>query len=306
MNRRDEPRVRLMFFVVTQPIERELKSGLRPRRIDLEKLTMSDAHARPSGETPEPLYDVNVPTPTHAERARTLVAEIRTGTLCTIAIEPAGYPYGSFVTVAFDRGDPVFLISALAEHTHNLERDARASLLVAEGGSDDPLANGRVTMLGECRRIADDSPELSPAREAFLAAHPHARYYADFRDFAFWKLRVGAVRYIGGYGRMSWVPREEWYAAEPDPLGGSAAGIIAHMNADHADALALYCKAFSKARAISSATMTGVDRYGFEMSAKTPEGPRPVRLAFHRPVSTPEDARTALIAMLKDARARLS
>ena len=50
--------------------------------------------------TQEPLYDVNIPTPTHAERARTLVARIPTGTLCTLALEPEGYPYGSFVTVA--------------------------------------------------------------------------------------------------------------------------------------------------------------------------------------------------------------
>jgi putative heme iron utilization protein len=32
---------------------------------------------------------------------------------------------------------------------------------------------------------------------------------------------------------------------------------------------------------------------------------RPVRLAFARPVSTPEDARSVLIAMLKDARSKL-
>src|SRR6266478_3218355 len=99
-----------------------------------------DAHARPSGDAPEPLYDVNIPTPTHAERARTLVSRLSTGTLCTLALEPAGYPYGSFVTVAFDEGNPVFLISALAEHTRNLERDERASLLVAESVAEDPLA----------------------------------------------------------------------------------------------------------------------------------------------------------------------
>jgi heme iron utilization protein len=264
----------------------------------------TDAHARPTGDAPEPLYDVTVPTPTHAERARTLVAGISTGTLCTIAVEPRGYPYGSFVTVAFDGGNPVFLISALAEHTHNLERDPRASVLVAEAGASDPLANGRVTMLGECRRIATGgAAELQNAREAFLAVHPNARYYADFRDFAFWKLRVGAVRYIGGYGRMSWVPTAEWHAADPDPLGPSAAGIIDHMNADHAEALVLYCRAFSKARDVSSATMTGIDRYGFEMSARTAEGPRPVRLAFPRAVATAEEARAALIALLNEARA---
>jgi len=261
-----------------------------------------DAHARPAREAPEPLYDVNVPTPTHAERARSLVARISTGTLCTLALEPEGYPYGSFVTVAFDEGNPVFLISGLAEHTKNLERDPRASLLVAESGAADPLANGRVTMLGPCTRVEGDG---GSARAAFLAVHPNSSYYADFRDFGFWQLRVDHVRYIGGYGRMSWISKADWLAAEPDPLDPSAAGIIAHMNADHADAMVLFCRAFSKATEVTAARMTGVDRYGFEMSAMTPMGPRPVRLAFGRSVSTPEEARAALIAMVKDARVTL-
>ena len=54
-----------------------------------------------------------------------------------------------------------------------------------------------------------------------------------------------------------------------------------------------------------SASMTGVDRYGFDMSAMTPKGPRPVRLAFRKPVSTPEEVRAALISLVKDARAKL-
>ena len=157
-------------------------------------------------------------------------------------------------------GNPVFLISGLAEHTKNLERDPRASLLVAEGGSADPLANGRVTMLGPCTRVEGDG---GSARAAFLAAHPNATYYADFRDFAFWKLHVNAVRYIGGYGRMSWISQADWQAAEPDPLAPSAAGMIAHMNADHADAMVLYCRAFSKAT---------------EIDLREHDGRRPVRL----------------------------
>ena len=61
----------------------------------------------------------------------------------------------------------------------------------------------------------------------------------------------------------------------------------------------------SKAINVTSATMTGVDRYGFEMSAKTPEGPRPIRLAFAHPVTTPDELRAALVARAKDARSRL-
>jgi hypothetical protein len=103
---------------------------------------------------------------------------------------------------------------------------------------------------------------------------------------------------------MSWISKAEWQAAEPDPLASSAAGIIPHMNSDHVDAMVLYCKAFSKATEVTSASMTGVDRYGFEMSAMTAQGPRPVRLAFAKPVVTPEEARAALISMVKDARSK--
>ena len=225
-----------------------------------------DVHARPSGDAPEPLYDVNIPTPTHAERARTLVAQISIGTLCTLAIEPDGYPYGSFVTVAFEHGNPIFLISGLAEHTKNLERDPRASLLVAESGSADPLANGRVTLLGPCTRVEGDG---SGARAAFLAAHPTPATMPTSATS-----RSGDCRWIqsaisaatdgcrGSAGSSGRPP-------SPDPLGPSAAGMIAHMNADHADAMVLYCRAFSKATEITAATMTGIDRYGFEMSART-------------------------------------
>ncbi|MDH5673939.1 MAG: DUF2470 domain-containing protein [Myxococcales bacterium] len=262
----------------------------------------NDAHARPSGDAPEPLYDPKVATPSHAERARTMVRGITTGTLCTVALDPPGHPYGSFVTLAFDAGEPVFLISELAEHTRNLRKDRRASLVVAEDGAGDPLANGRVTLLGEC---APEPGDDGSARTAFLAAHPSAEYYCDFKDFSFWRMTLHSLRYIGGYGRMSWVAKDDWLQAEADPLADAAAGILEHMNADHADALVAYCHAFSKATEIEEATMTQVDRYGFEMSAITAEGPRPVRLAFPQPVTTAEQTRKALVEMLQQARAKL-
>jgi heme oxygenase (biliverdin-IX-beta and delta-forming) len=264
---------------------------------------MTDAHASPDGNRPAPLYDITVPTPTHAERARTLAQQVSVGTLCTLALDPKGHPYGSLVTVAFDAGEPVFLISELAEHTRNLRQDGRASLLVAESVASDPLANARVTLVGQARLVKEAA--LPEARAAYLSRHPDAAYYADFKDFAFWTLSVESVRYIGGYGRMSWVPAEDWRRAEPDPIAADARGILSHMNEDHAEALALYCRAFSKAEDTSVATMTSVDRYGFEMSAITALGPCPIRLAFSTPITDKTDARKALVALLHEARAKL-
>ena len=261
--------------------------------------TKVDQHAG-GASSQAPLYDVSVPTPSHAERARTLAASVGTGALSTIALLPAGFPYGSFVLFGIDGGAPVFLISEMAEHTRNLRADPRASLLVVEPGAGDPLARARVTLVGVCKPATEALRAGTLA--ALVAAHPGAAYYADFRDFHSWRLEVEAIRYIGGYGRMSWVDASDWAQAAPDPLSAQAAGILSHMNADHAAALLAYCHAFSLAKDASAATMTGVDRYGFEMSAETQDGPRPVRLGFSRPLATADEVRQELVAMVKRAR----
>ena len=261
----------------------------------------TDAHGRPAAP-PVAFTDPDVRAPSHAERARTLIAELKTGSLATIALEPAGYPYASFTTFALAGGEPVFLISRIAEHTRNLVADPRASLMVNESGNADPLANGRVTLVGRCAKLPRGE---SPAREAFLASHPTASYYVDFDDFDFWQLSVEAVRYIGGYGRMSWVEPQDFRRAVPDPLAKAATRILDHMNADHADALVQYARAFTRAVEASEATMTAIDRHGFEMTVKTPGGMGPARLAFDEPLATADEARVKLIALLRAAEAKL-
>lgn len=244
------------------------------------------------------------PEPSHAERARTLVVGASRGTLCTLASDPAGYPFGSVATYALDDdGSPLFFVSLMAEHTQNAERDRRASLMVAEavGEGDDPLAAGRVTLLGDMARVpAAGAPAV---RERYLAANPTSAYYIDFGDFAFYRLAVRAVRYVGGYGRMSWVDAGAFAGAEADPLVGAAPGILAHMNADHADALVLICAGQGAQSDTTSATMSAVDRYGFEVVADTPRGRRVLRLGFPTPVTTAGEVRAALVAMVRSARA---
>jgi hypothetical protein len=258
----------------------------------------TQGHNRPAPETG--LTPADVKAPSHAERARTLVAGQRTGTLATLTEE--GFPYGSYVTFALDGGNPVFLVSRMAAHTKNLERDERASLMVHESVADDPLANGRVTLVGRCASLDDPTS----AREAFLEAHPGSAYYADFKDFGFWKLSVESVRYIGGYGRMSWVEVPDWAGSGIDPLAEHQAGIVDHMNADHADALVTYARAFTRATTAEDVVMVSIDRYGFELSVATAAGRRPARIAFASTVETSSEARKVLIELLQDARAKLA
>lgn len=245
-----------------------------------------------------------VPAPSHAERCRTLVLEARHATLSTIARDPSGYPYGSLVTIAIDGvGRPLFLLSTMAEHTGNLIARAEASVLISEpvDRHDQPLALGRVTILGTCTKVEGD--DRSSVRETFLAQQPSASYYVDFSDFAFYRLEPSALRYVGGFGRMSWVTADDYRVAAPDPLASAAAGILTHMNDDHADAMVAYATKLAKLDDATAATMTSVDRYGFELAATTPAGPRTARLAFDEPVTSTDEVRRAMVALVKRARA---
>jgi putative heme iron utilization protein len=263
---------------------------------------VTDQHQRPASRDDRAAAAVRAPT--HAERCRTLVLRARAGTLCTVARDPAGYPYGSLVTVAIDDvGRPLFLLSTLAEHTGNLLARPEASALLTEplGTHDQPLALGRVTILGPCTAVPES--EKTAVRETFLAQQPTASYYVDFSDFAFYRLEPTALRYVGGFGRMSWVTADEYRTAEPDPLMAASTGILTHMNDDHAEAVLAYARTLAGIADASAATMTAVDRYGFELAATTPGGPRSARLAFDEPVTTNDEVRRAMVALVKRARA---
>lgn len=244
------------------------------------------------------------PEPSHAERARTLVASRNRGVLSTVGLNPAGYPFGSVATYALDdAGRPLLFVSTMAEHTRNAAADPRASLIVAEPvpeGSD-PLAAGRVTLVGDLLEVG--SAERPAVRDRYLGANPFSAYYIDFGDFSFWRLEVRSVRYVGGYGRMSWVAAADYAAAEPDPLVGEpAASILEHMNSDHADSLVVVARAFGGRAGATEAVMTAVDRYGFDLVATGPEGRGTVRVGFSASIREPEQVRREMVRLVRAAR----
>src|SRR5581483_6146153 len=222
--------------------------------------------------TAVPADQVAIPEPSFAERARTLLSVERIGSLSTLSRKQAGFPFGSIMPYALDdNGRPIFLISTMAMHTQNLKGDARASLLVSQpDASGDPLGASRVTVLGNVLPISETS-ELANARKLYLARYENSRYWVDFEDFAFYRMEVVDVYYVGGFGVMGWVAAIDYTQAKPDPLAHSAPGILEHMNADHSDSLLLLARAFVGIEA-QEATMVSVDRLGFNVRLKSDQG----------------------------------
>ncbi len=140
----------------------------------------------------------------HASQCRALAQRARSATLSTMARDPEGFPFGTLVAIAFDeRGRPLLLLSTLAEHTANLAACDRASVMIYDTEAAEAVVAERMTLVGPCTRVPAE--DVAEARTTYLAAHPSASQYVSFADFALFRLDPLAVRYVGGFGKMSWV-----------------------------------------------------------------------------------------------------
>ncbi len=185
----------------------------------------------------------------------------------------------------------------MAMHTQNLHQDARASLLIRQTETEgDPLGAARVTLIGTAAEVP-----ATEVRDLYLSRYENAKYWQEYTDFAYQRLEVTGVYFIGGFGVMGWVAAEDYAGAQPDPLAEAAPGIIRHMNADHADALVLIARRFTGEEA-TEAAMTAVDRLGFHLRLKTGDRIHGHRVAFLREARNAEEARTVLVEMVRQAR----
>jgi len=227
--------------------------------------------------------------------SRAIIRRALKASLATIHRE-TGYPYASLVTVAsLMDGTPLTLISALAEHTKNIENDPRASILFDEtGGHGDPLAGARVSVAGKMVKIGDET-----ARSRFLSRHPSAEMYAGFADFAFYALHMEGAHFVGGFGRITDIPASGLLVDVTDAgkLAEAEREIVEHMNTDHADAVSLY-----------ATRLLGAEDGDWKITACDPDGcdlvcgEKALRLDFPYRVTSPQLARKALVELAERAR----
>lgn len=227
-----------------------------------------------------------------AQEARNLLRRARTATLGTLN-RAEGIPYASLVNLATDvRGWPLILVSRLAWHTRNLLADPRASVMVAElPESGDALTGARVTVMGRFRQVQDED-----LKRRYLARHPAASLYSGFGDFAFWRLEPEMAHAVAGFGRIETIGADEMFPSA-DEMTALEESAIAHMNADHDDAIQLYAEQLLGA-APGGWKLAGIDPDGADL---TRDG-EVLRLPFSAPVYTAEKLREYLAALGREVR----
>ena len=150
-----------------------------------------------------------------------------------------------------------------------------------------------MTLVGD----AATAPKDDGLRARYLRYFPQAKSYFDMHDFQFYRIAVKQVRYIGGFGKIHWIPGQE-LRPPANHLAEHEAAILDHMNADHAENLRAYCHHVHGQDA-ETVTMTGIDTDGFDLTA---DG-RLLRFSFDIPVTNAQEARVALVALAKACRA---
>lgn len=229
----------------------------------------------------------------NAHEARQMLRAHRYGALCTLSRKFDGHPFGSITPYLADHdGSLLILISALAEHTKNIQYDPRVSLITHSQTSPHIQAQGRVTVVGSAQPVADKDQ----AGLRYLRYFPEAETYFRMHDFSFYRIVPRAVRYIGGFGKIHWVAADN-YLLHLYPLIEQEEDVLAHMNTDHRDTLRRYCHHFKQAEA-PEATMLGIDSDGFDVRA----GDQVLRFDFAEAVTNAQQAREALVQMAQEAR----
>ena len=234
------------------------------------------------------------PQPTPADLARGLMRANDSATLATLTAD--GEPYASLALLAADHdATPLLLLSDLVEHSRNIAADVRASLLVdGTRGLHDRLTGARVSVQGRAMRT-----DLPRHRDRFLARHPSASVYADFADFAFYRIEVTRAHLPAGFGAIHWIDGADLLRTDAAslPLGEAESEIIEHMNAHHADAVQLYANVLMDQEG-DGWILTGVDPEGVNLRLGGSVG----RLDFARYVPDAEAARVELVRLAKQAR----
>ncbi|MEN9499357.1 MAG: hypothetical protein RIS83_1176 [Pseudomonadota bacterium] len=228
--------------------------------------------------------------------ARRLIRAARSASLAT---GQAGQPFVSLVTPA-SAGDlsPLMLLSSLSEHTRHLRADPRCALLFTGAPTGpNPQTAPRVTVTGLAEEVPAEAVAALKAR--WLAVHPYAALYADFGDFALWRLNIGGALLVGGFARAVRIKASD---LAPDPAGVRAvaaaeADIIAHVNQDHPAAVAAIATGLLGA-APGPWRLVAVDGDGCDIS----NGEASRRLAFPAPVRDADGVRSALIRAAREGR----
>ena len=230
--------------------------------------------------------------------ARRLFYSSYHGVLSTISRDDSieGYPFGSLTPYSIDKfGNPIILISELAQHTKNIDNNSKVSLTITEAKSGEVQAHGRLTIIGDAEKVKDE--EADEIGEDHIRLFPEAKRYFEAHGFSFYRINFKRARFIGGFGKIFWVERDQGFLIEKPFNKESENGIIEHMNGGHKSALVKYLELYCAKKVESETENVKLVRV-FQDSFDIRYNDELFNVQFRNDLTSEADARTAFKELL--------
>jgi hypothetical protein len=155
------------------------------------------------------------------------------GVLSTQSLAEPGFPFGSVVPLCLSNaGEPLLLLSHLAQHSRNLAADPRAALTLFDAGAGDIQQGRRLTCLGRCEPW-DDADALA----RWCRHYPNGRRYAQELNFRLHRFAPLRCHYNGGFATARWIGVDRLLAGLP-LAAATERTLLAVLARQHTDWLA--------------------------------------------------------------------
>ncbi|MFN8413094.1 MAG: pyridoxamine 5'-phosphate oxidase family protein [Anaerolineales bacterium] len=140
-----------------------------------------------------------------AQSEKILTHIIRTTRIASLSTVRDEEPFSSMVAFVPAEDFSAFYIhvSRLAQHTVDMKKNKRVSLLITEtdDGRPDPQTLARVSIRGSAEMLENGAPGYTPLKEMYLARFPEAAQIFQLADFNFWRIKPKGGRFVAGFAK---------------------------------------------------------------------------------------------------------
>jgi len=141
-----------------------------------------------------------------SNQTQTLAHLVRTQPYAAIGTLRDGAPFVSMILYAAAPDFSAFytLISQLAHHTQDIQRDPRVSLMLIESdgdASDDPQQRARLSIAGDALPVSPNDPGFEAIKSLYIEKYPQAAFNLTLGDFKFYRIVPKTARYVAGFAQ---------------------------------------------------------------------------------------------------------
>lgn len=202
------------------------------------------------------------------------------------------FPYGSICPyVVISSGEIVILVSDIALHTKNINRDMNVSFTVFDMDAENKQSAARTSVLAKAVRVTDQDDNHKEISETYFRFNPGSRKFFEVHSFAFYKLKPDFIHYIKGFGKIYKFPASD-YSFKDDISLEEYNFAIDHMNKDHQSSITKYLSQIGIES--SDAKIISMNSFGFHIEDQSIH-----YIQFDEQAKTADDLRKNLVALAR-------